>query len=179
MIDQAKAFATRAHEGQVRKGTKRPYITHPIEVAEIVSTMTDDPDIISAAYLHDTVEDCNCVSLDLIRSSFGERVAYLVASESEDKSKTWMERKQATIDRLAVSPKEIQMIALADKLSNIRDIYRDYPEEGENLWNRFRMKDKKVIGWYYICIREVLRKSYEGVPAFEEYAELVHHIFEE
>ena len=42
MIDKAIEFATKAHEGQFRKGTKRPYIVHPVEVGDIVATMTDD-----------------------------------------------------------------------------------------------------------------------------------------
>ena len=58
MIDRAIEFATKAHEGQFRKGTRRPYIVHPIEVGDIVSTMTTDEEVISAAILHDTIEDC-------------------------------------------------------------------------------------------------------------------------
>ena len=57
MVEEARSFAEKAHEGQFRKGTKRPYIVHPLEVAKIVSTMTDDEEIISAALLHDTLED--------------------------------------------------------------------------------------------------------------------------
>ena len=57
MIDKAREFATKAHDGQFRKGTKRPYIVHPIEVGDIVSTMTTDEEVISAAILHDTIED--------------------------------------------------------------------------------------------------------------------------
>ena len=140
MIDKAIAFATQAHEGQVRKGTSRPFILHPLEVGKIVASMTDDEEVISAAILHDTIEDCDGVTQEMLREEFTERVASLVAQESEDKSKTWMERKSATIAHLKVAPREIQMIGLADKLSNMRDIDRDYPECGEELWNRFRMK---------------------------------------
>ena len=60
-----------------------------------------------------------------------------------------MERKGSTIERIRTASFEVQMIGLADKLSNMRDIDRDYPVVGEDLWNRFRMKDKKTIGWYY------------------------------
>ena len=49
MLDDAIEFATKAHEGQFRKGTRRPYIVHPIEVADIVSTMTKDEEVICAA----------------------------------------------------------------------------------------------------------------------------------
>ena len=168
----------RQHEGQVRKGTMRPYIVHPLEVGRIVSLMTDDEEIISAAILHDTIEDCEEVTDEVLRKEFGDRVTELVLQESEDKSKTWMERKSATIHRLRSATREHKMIALADKLSNMRDIDRDYPECGEKLWERFRMKDKKIIGWYYKGIRDVLREEFEGFPVYEEYCHLVHKNFE-
>ena len=96
MLNEAIEFATKAHEGQFRKGTKRPYIVHPIAVADIVMTMTWDEEVISAAVLHDTIEDCPGVTEEILREKFGNRVASLVKSESEDKSKSWEERKSDT-----------------------------------------------------------------------------------
>ena len=177
MIDKAIAFATQAHEGQVRKGTSRPFILHPLEVGKIVASMTEDQEVISAAILHDTIEDCEGITEEILCEQFTKRVAGLVAQESEDKSKTWMERKSATIAHLKVAPREIQMIGLADKLSNMRDIDRDYPECGEELWNRFRMKDKNVIGWYYKSIREALKEAMAGTEAYREYCNLVKNNF--
>lgn len=179
MIDKAIAFATKAHKGQVRKGTTRPFIQHPLEVGRIVASMTEDEEVISAAILHDTIEDCAHITEAILCEQFTPRVASLVAQESEDKSKTWMERKSATIAHLKVAPRAIQIIGLADKLSNMRDIDRDYPECGEELWNRFRMKDKNVIGWYYKSIRESLRDSMAGTEAYREYCELVGRNFDE
>ena len=178
MVDRAIEFATKAHEGQFRKGTKRPYIVHPIEVGDIVSSITKDPEIISAAVLHDTIEDCDGVTRTLLAQEFSERVANIVVQESEDKSKSWMERKQATIERLKNSSLEVKIISLADKLSNMRDIDRDYPVLGDELWNRFRMKDKNMIGWYYKGIRDSLGDDFEGTEAFEEYCRLVEKNFE-
>lgn len=177
MIKRAIAFATKAHEGQVRKGTTRPFIQHPLEVGKIVATMTDDEEVICAAILHDTIEDCEEITENIICEQFGTRVAELVVQESEDKSKTWMERKSATIARLKVASREIQMIGLADKLSNMRDINRDYPECGEELWNRFRMKDKNVIGWYYKSICESLKETMGDTVAYQEYCELIEKNF--
>lgn len=173
MIDKAIEFATKAHEGQYRKGTRRPYIVHPIEVSDIVASMTKDEEVISAAVLHDTIEDCADVTKAVLEREFGGRVATIVAKESEDKSKTWEERKRTTIERLRSAPREVQMIALADKLSNMRDIDRDYPVLGEELWQRFRMKDKEIIAWYYRGVRDALKDVFEGVPAFEEYCQLI------
>lgn len=70
MIERAIQFATKAHEGQLRKGTRRPYIVHPIEVGEIVAGMTKDEEIISAAVLHDTIEDCEGVTADVLALEF-------------------------------------------------------------------------------------------------------------
>lgn len=179
MIDKAMRFATKAHEGQVRKGTSRPYIVHPVEVGDIVSSMTKDEEVISAAILHDTIEDCKGVTRNILAEEFSERVASLVVQESEDKSKTWRERKGATIQRMRTAQRDVQMIGLADKLSNMRDINRDYPVVGENLWNRFRMKDKQIIGWYYKGIRDALKEQFEGVPAYEEYCKLIKKNFGE
>ena len=72
MVQKAIDFATKVHEGQYRKGTDRPYIVHPMEVGKIVSTMTQDEEIISAAILHDTIEDC--VKRDVFSKSCGNRI---------------------------------------------------------------------------------------------------------
>lgn len=177
MFQEAVEFATKAHEGQVRKGTKKPYIVHPLEVAEIVAAMTSDEEIRSAAVLHDTIEDCTGVTAEILRSYFGERVASLVAGESEDKSRTWEERKGTTIRRLKTESRDLQMIALADKLSNMRDIDRDYPVMGENLWMQFRMHSKQAIGWYYKGVMEALQDQFQEVPVFQEYCSLVRKHF--
>lgn len=177
MIDKAIAFATEAHKGQFRKGTTRPFILHPLEVGKIVASMTEDKEVICAAILHDTIEDCEGITEQMICREFSPRVADLVLQESEDKSKTWMERKSATIEHLKVAPKEIQMIGLADKLSNMRDIARDYPECGEELWKRFRMKDKHIIGWYYKSVRDSLEASMKDTAAYREYSALIEKNF--
>ena len=92
MIDRAAKFAEQAHRGAHRKGTRIPYIVHPLETALIASMLTNDEEILAAALLHDTIEDTDVTYEDL-KQEFGTRVADLVAAESEDKSKTWIERK--------------------------------------------------------------------------------------
>lgn len=179
MVDKALEFAARAHHGQFRKGTKRPYIVHPVEVADIVATMTKDEEVICAAVLHDTIEDCADVTEELLKTEFGERVAWMVAQESEDKSRSWVERKGATIQHLKTASLEVKMIGLADKLSNMRDIDRDYPVAGESFWKRFRMNNKEAIGWYYKGIRDVLEEEFQGVSAYQEYCLLIEKNFGE
>lgn len=92
LMDRAIIFATRAHSGTYRKGTHIPYIVHPIEAAAIVATMTDDPDMIAAAVLHDVVEDTDATAED-IRLFFNDHIAKLVEAESENKRKELPRRK--------------------------------------------------------------------------------------
>ena len=177
MINKAILFATNAHSGAVRKGTNMPYIMHPLEAAVIVSQMTTDQEIIAAAVLHDTVEDCEDISIEDIKQAFGERVAQLVSAESEDKTKTWQERKSHTIEFLkSEATEEIKIVALGDKLSNMRAIARDYKVIGDQLWERFNVKDKVRIGWYYKGLGESL-SSMSQYQTYQEYMKLVEEVF--
>jgi myo-inositol-1(or 4)-monophosphatase len=177
LIEKAIDFATRFHDGQKRKGTDQPYIVHPIAVGEILKQMTDDEEIISAGYLHDTIEDCEGITKEVLEKEFTSRVAWIVDCESEDKSKAWIERKKETIEELKDAKHEIKMVALADKLSNIRDIKRDYEKLGEDFWNRFAIKDKEMIGFYYKGIKDSLSTSFKKDKHYIEYCHLVNDVF--
>ena len=179
MINKAIAFAVKAHEGQPRKGTEIPYIFHPLEVGMIVSRITDDEEVIAAAVLHDTVEDCDTVTLEDIRREFGDRVARIVGLESEDKGKSWEERKASTVRSLSqASMWEAKVVALGDKLSNIRCFYADYVKLGDELWQRFNMKDKRRQGWYYQGLCEAL-SDLSGLEEYQEFCHLVSLVFGE
>lgn len=145
-VTEAILFATAAHAGQLRKGTTRPYITHPLEVFTILNGMRADNNLLIAGVLHDTIEDTDTTRED-IEALFGADVAELVAHHSEDKSKSWRERKQATIDEVQHGSKRLKMLILADKLANIRDMCIDYANVGEELWDRFNT-GKVDQAWY-------------------------------
>ncbi|MCD8019175.1 MAG: HD domain-containing protein [Clostridiales bacterium] len=179
MINKAIAFATNAHAGQYRKGTDLPYIFHSMEVGVIVSRMTDDEEVIAAAVLHDTVEDCKDVSLDQIRQEFGDRVARIVELESEDKSKSWKERKSFTLESLKKETmREAKLVALGDKLSNIRSLYADYNKVGEDIWQRFNMKDKQMQGWYYRGLCDSLSEL-SDMGEYKEFCATVSRVFQD
>ena len=184
LMDRAIVFATRAHSGTYRKGTNIPYIVHPIEAAAIVATITDDPDMIAAAVLHDVVEDTDA-TVDEIRLFFNDRIADLVEAESEDKRKdrpaqeTWMVRKMETLEFLRnEADRDAKILALADKLSNIRAIHRDQKTVGDRLWERFNEKDKAKHGWMYRQVAIALVELSDTF-AWQEYDELVRKTFEE
>ena len=175
MIKKAAEFAKRAHDGVYRKGTQIPYITHPMETAAIVTAFTDEPEMIAAALLHDVIEDAG-VTKEELEEKFGSRVAFLVESESEDKSRSWMERKGTTVEHLKSATRDEKILALADKLSNIRSTVRDYLVLGDEVWQRFNQKDKEMQGWYYKGVAEAL-KEFKGHIYYEEYLMLCKKIF--
>ena len=175
MIKEAAEFADRAHQGVFRKGTEIPYITHPMETAAIVTAFTDEPEMIAAALLHDVIEDAG-VTREELEEKFGPRVAFLVDGESEDKSKSWVERKGATVERLKTATRDEKILALADKLSNIRSTARDYLVLGDEVWQRFNQKDKDMQGWYYKGVAEAL-KEFKGHIYYEEYVMLCERVF--
>ena len=182
--DRAVAFALGKHSGTPRKGTKIPYIVHPMEAAAIVAGITEDQELIAAAVLHDTLEDTETGYEELVRE-FGERVAELVRAESEDKQagrpadKTWKARKQETIDELAGEGYEARLLALADKLSNIRAIQRDYEELGDKLWQRFNQKCPREHAWYYGSLAKIFLSDdrLKETQACREYADRVRAVF--
>ena len=176
MIKKAAEFAAKAHEGAVRKGSSIPYIVHPYEAAVIVAGLTADPEVIAAALLHDVIEDAG-VTYECIREEFGERVANLVKGESEDKSRSWQERKQATIDHMAHASREEKIICLGDKLSNLRSMTTDWLAAGDAVWLKFRERDKQQQAWYYRGILEQL-SEFQGEPAYAEYIRLFRIVFE-
>ena len=182
ILDKAIKFATEAHRGMFRKGTKIPYIVHPLEAAAIAATMTTDQEVIAAAVLHDVIEDTPVTEGQLILE-FGARIAHLVCADSENKrsdrpaAETWIIRKQETLNHLKIAGVAEQIVVLADKLSNIRSICRDLEDYGDALWKKFNMKDKSKQGWYYKGIANRLDKV-RHTHAYVEYNNLLEKIFD-
>ncbi len=180
IFDKAVAFALKAHEGQTRKDGG-VYILHPLEDATIVGTMTSDLEVLAAAVLHDTVEDTPVTAQDIL-DNFGERVAELVAHETEDKrpdvppSESWKIRKEESLAVLKDAGIETKMLWLGDKLSNMRSLARDYDKIGVAVFDRFNEKDPKEQHWYHSTILEYISEL-SDYPAYKEYEKLVNHVF--
>lgn len=184
LVEKALKYAAIAHKGSFRKGTKIPYIVHPVEAAMITAELTNDTEVVAAAALHDVVED-TIYTQDDIRRIFGERTAELVAAESENKrddmppEQTWRMRKEETLAHLKKAPKEVQIICLADKLSNIRAIRADYIKLKDKLWKRFNQADPSAHAWYYRAIRDILMVELSETKAWQEYAKIVEEVFKQ
>lgn len=182
LVTQAMIFAAQKHDGAVRKGTGIPYIVHPMEAAAIAATMTDDPEILAATVLHDVMEDCG-VSFEELRERFGERVARLVREDSQCQSTAsgerapWSERKRTAVERLKDSSREEKLIVLADKLSNIRAIRRDFVREGASMFAKFNHSDMRAHAWYYRSCTALVKADFGDTSAWRELNALVEHVF--
>ena len=174
LFDKAAKFAIDAHHSIERRGKGYPYILHPMEAACIVSSLTTDPEMLAAAILHDTVEDTP-VTIEQIRQEFGDRVAALVHHETSPlpHGAPWRERKQAQADLIASSPLDSKMVALGDKLSNLRTIAADYRQLGNALWPRFHAPNGKTdVLWYYGILADALA-DLADTPPYKEYLALL------
>lgn len=180
-LDKALLFAIKAHSGVERRGKSFPYIVHPMEAVAIVASITPDQELLAAAALHDVVEDTD-YTIDDIKREFGERVARLVAAESDlvvegkSESDSWVERKQYAIDRLTKLDRDAKIVSIGDKLSNARAMLSDYEEMGEELWKKFHVSDPKLHKWHYEGLRNSLSEL-KGTYAFEEFSEIVDKLF--
>ncbi|MBC2367577.1 bifunctional (p)ppGpp synthetase/guanosine-3',5'-bis(diphosphate) 3'-pyrophosphohydrolase [Listeria booriae] len=166
MYQRASEFAEKAHRGQRRKITGEPYFSHPRNVANLLRNAGFREEVVAAGFLHDVVEDTP-VTLDEIRTAFGEDVARLVASHTEDKSKTWEERKKHTIETVRTGTLEEKAIIVADKLDNLQSVKYALSSEGNKVWSYFN-RGYDLQKWYN---EGVVANMYTGleedeIPAF-------------
>ena len=182
LVSEAIAFAVKAHDGMRRKKSEAPYILHPMEAAVIVGSMTEDQNLISAAALHDVVEDAG-ITINEIEEKFGKRVRELVESETEDKRAelppecTWRIRKEESLAVLKnTDDMGVLMVWLGDKLANMRAIYRDFKVEGDAMWQRFNQKNVNEQAWYYCSIIK-LTERLSDTSAWLEYKTLTELVF--
>ncbi|MBX7174657.1 MAG: HD domain-containing protein [Pyrinomonadaceae bacterium] len=140
---QAISFSAKKHRYQRRKGgDAEPYINHPLEVANLISSIgkVTDYEILMAAVLHDTVEDTETTAKELTEL-FGENVCKMVLEVTDDKSLPKKERKQLQIEHaphLSVGAKHVK---LCDKISNVTDVLNNPPED----WSDERKED--YVAW--------------------------------
>ncbi len=181
-LSEAICFATEAFDGMVRKVDAKPAILHSLEAASITATVTDEEEAVIAAVLHDTIEDAG-IKISQIIERFGDRVAELVLSETENKrvnrdpADTWRERKEESIAVLkGTDDRGIKALYLGDKLSNMRSIARSYEKYGYSFFDQFNQKDPAQHKWYYTSIAEEL-KVFEDTQAYREYVSLIEEVF--
>jgi (p)ppGpp synthase/HD superfamily hydrolase len=175
-ISHALALAVEAHDGQKRKGTQIPYISHPLGVASIALDHGADEDQAMAALLHDAVEDGGPHFAKRIREQFGDRVADIVEGctdgvpDANGKKEAWKTRKDRYISHLKNASNDVLLVSGADKLHNARAIVEDLLTIGPAVFDRFSASQEQTI-WYYETLASVF--SVRGAPTAKALADTV------
>lgn len=177
--EKAKEFAIKAHKGQVRKNEKdKPMIIHPISVSELLEEYGYDDNVVAAGYLHDVVEDTK-YTIEDIEKEFGKDIASLVMGASEpDKSLSWEERKQHTIDETKILPLINKLVICADKINNLEDMMIKFEKNGTRDFSAFKRgeKDQK---WYYTSVyKSLIYNEDENLPIFKRLKNVLDIVFE-
>lgn len=130
LLLRATAFAAHKHRNQHRKDADAaPYINHPIALAHLLAQAgVDDPIVLVAALLHDTIEDTETTLAEL-EAEFGSEVASVVAEVTDDKSLPKAERKRLQVEHAANISYRAKLVKLADKVCNLRDIVSSPPAD--------------------------------------------------
>lgn len=176
--EKAKEFAILAHKGQVRKSDKeKPMIIHPINVGLILEEYEFDDNVVAAGYLHDVIEDTKYNEEDILKL-FNEDITSLVVSTSEmDKTLSWEERKQRTIDSIKNLDLRHKAIICADKISNLEDLIILKEINGKLDFSNFN-RNFDSQKWYYENIyKSLINNVNETVPMYERLKYLYEYLF--
>jgi GTP pyrophosphokinase len=166
-LSRALAFALGCHDGQVRKGTNVPYVSHLLQVAGMVLEHGGDMEQATAGLLHDAVEDCDEVTVEIVREEFGERVAAIVAhctdtfeGDTAEHKSPWKDRKLEYIRGLSGAPADAILVSACDKVHNLASIVSDVRETGIRYLDRFSARPAEQL-WYF---RTVLGTIGDRIP---------------
>lgn len=156
---RAVDFAAGKHRNQRRKDAEAsPYINHPIALARVlVEAGIEDPVVLCAAVLHDTVEDTE-TRFEELREQFGAEIANVVAEVTDDKSLDKAMRKQLQVEHAATSSPQAKLVKLADKICNLRDLLASPPAN----WTGERKRE--YVAWAGRVI-DAVRGTHSGLEA--------------
>ena len=164
-IRSAIRFAIKTHEidqKQKRKGKDIAYLGHPLTVGLVLARAGADEDTIVAGILHDTIEDSVAekkVTREMIAKQFGENVAMLVDSVTEDqKAPSWEDRKREALEHIETFSHGSVLLKSADILSNGSEIVDDYEVEGAVVFGRFHASRKTMLEHYIRTISALLKR---------------------
>ena len=167
-LSRAFDLAAELHQGQVRKGSGEPYLSHVMGVASLVIRYGGNENEVAGALLHDTAEDCGGeVTLSLIREELGPEIEAIVRGCSDSftiPKPPWKERKIAFINSLSSASSSVILVSNCDKIYNLGTILDDYRIHGEGLWKRFKGKKEGTL-CYYRTLTDIYLKKGPAGPA--------------
>lgn len=164
-ISRAIRFSIKTHEvyqKQKRKVEDIPYIIHPLTVGLILSRAGADEDTVVAGILHDTIEDSIAekkVTTTMLADRFGERVADLVASVSEQRKELpWEDRKQDALEQIQTFSHNSLLIKSADIIANASELADDYERDGASVFGHFSAPKEKLLQHYLRAITAIVER---------------------
>ena len=180
-INHAFAFAAKHHDRQVRKGTRLPYLTHPANIAVILTRYNCDDETVVAGILHDVVEDCvrdgytRGMLEQRIGEKFGETVLQTILQvtyrrlDDDGVELSAADRKSDYLQRLSEASETAKWVCAADKLHNARSILSDLKRtiDSQTIWSRFNGGREATVAWYR-DVYERLRALGFNAPIMEE-----------
>ena len=167
LVERAVRLAVRQHAGQLRKGDRQPFITHPFAVALLCARAGLSDETVAAALLHDVVEDTD-ITVRELGVAVGETVAEIVAAVTkEDEALPWDEKAQRYLERLRSAPLEALAVAAADKIHNLFALVTAYHMEGERVEGRFNSTFEERLRAYR-GVRDLVRARWPDCPLLPE-----------
>ena len=176
VINHAFAFAAKHHDQQVRKGTKLPYLTHPANVAVILTRYGQDEQTVVAGILHDVVEDCvrDGFTQPMLEQRIGDKfgpdvletvLAVTYRRQDEDGIELSSSDKKADyLERLAFASARARWVCAADKLHNASSIISDLDrtQESGSIWRRFGGGRAVTVAWYRAVYDRLKQVGFSG-----------------
>ena len=188
-INHAFAFAAKHHDRQVRKGTRLPYLTHPANVAVILTRYDQDEQTIVSGILHDVIEDCvrDGFTRDMLEQRIGDKFGPDVLEtvlavthrqvDEEGIELSSEERKDDYLARLAAASERARWVCAADKLHNGSSILADLDRtlDPDTVWSRFNVGRLGTVRWYR-RVYERLREIGFSAPIMSELLEVAEQL---
>ena len=180
-INHALAFAAKHHDRQVRRGTRLPYLTHPANVAVILTRYGQDEQTVVSGILHDVVEDCvrDGYTRNTLEQRLGDKFSQEVLDtvlavterqvDEEGVELSSEERKDDYLARLAAAPERALWVCAADKIHNGSTILADLMRtlDPDTVWSRFAVGRTGTVRWYR-RVYERLRELGFDAPIMDE-----------
>ena len=185
-VNHALAFAAKHHDRQVRKGTRLPYLTHPANVALILTRYDRDEPTVIAGILHDVVEDCvrDGYTRQMLEQRIGEKfgadvldtVLHVTKRQTDDEGVELNrdEQKEDYLARLSSASESALWVCAADKLHNANSILSDLRRtvEPDSVWSRFNAGKEGTVQWYRDVLARLETIGFSG-PIVDELREAV------
>ncbi len=190
-FSRAVDYARIAHAGQLRKGTRVPYLSHLLGAAALVIEYGGSEDQAIAGLLHDTIEDCGQAHEGMIRALFGETVVGIVlactdataeAKAAQDNPaaarRNWHQRKRAHLADITDAPDDVLLVVACDKLHNARAIVNDLqnPATGQSVFERFNGGRDGTLGYYHSLAHIFATRAVPAAAAFDSAVGRMHEL---